>query len=84
MKLKKVQYKLRIEDGKFRISSLSNLGDASSSELFTEIANNFINSDPAFILRKIEPSLNLSLERTLTETINVLLKDVRLDEFFSV
>lgn len=82
VKLKKAQYKLRIEDGRFRISSLSNLGDAKSSELFTEIANNFINADPAFILRKIEPSLNLSLERILTETINVLLQDVRLDELF--
>lgn len=81
MKLKKVQYKLKIDDGKFRISSLSNIGDAKSSELFTEIANNFINSNPDFILRKIEPSLNEVLERIVTETLTILLKDVRLDEF---
>lgn len=83
VKLNKVQYKLKIEDGKFKISSLSNLGDARSSELFTEIANSFINNNPGFILRKIEPSLNNLLERILTETINTLLRDVRLDEFLA-
>lgn len=38
VKLKSVQFKMKIGDGQFRISSLSNLNDGSSpSTLFTEV-----------------------------------------------
>jgi len=84
VRLKRVQFKMKIEDGRFKLSSLSNANDQSvSSGLFTEIANNFVNSDPAFILRKIEPSLEKSFERILTDTVNVLFQDVTLDQLFS-
>uniref|UniRef100_A0A336M337 CSON008823 protein n=1 Tax=Culicoides sonorensis TaxID=179676 RepID=A0A336M337_CULSO len=81
VELKKVQYKMKIDNGKFKISSLSNKNNgigSGNSAIFTEIANNFINSDPSFILRKIEPSMEKKFVEILTDTVTVLFKDATL------
>lgn len=85
IRLKKVQYKMKIDDGKFKISSLRNLNEKNgeSNVLFTEIANNFINSDPTFILRRIEPSMQENFTGVLKDIIGVLFKDVKVSDFFA-
>ncbi|XP_063699310.1 uncharacterized protein LOC134829939 [Culicoides brevitarsis] len=88
VQLKKVQYKMKIDNGRFKISSLSNTNGESgigggNSQLFTEIANNFINSDPSFILRKIEPSMEKKFIEILEETINALLKDTTVNDLYT-
>lgn len=86
VQLKKVQYKMKIDNGRFKISSLSNTNDgigSGNSQLFTEIANNFINSEPNFILRKIEPSMEKKFVDIVTETINALCRDATIDDFYT-
>ncbi|XP_063703667.1 uncharacterized protein LOC134833315 [Culicoides brevitarsis] len=85
IKLKKVQYKLKIDDARFNIDSLKNLSDKTgqSSKLFTEIANNFVNSDPAFVLRKIEPKIQQLYSSKLQEIIETLFRDVKVSDFFA-
>lgn len=76
---------MKIDDGKFKISSLRNLNEKNgeSNVLFTEIANNFINSDPTFILRRIEPSMQENFTGVLKDIIGVLFKDVKVSDFFA-
>lgn len=86
VELKKVQYKMKIDNGRFKISSLSNTNDgigSGNSQLFTEIANNFINSDPSFILRKIEPSMEKNFLEILNETITAIMRDATLNDLYT-
>lgn len=86
VQLKKVQYKMKIDNGRFKISSLSNTNDgigSGNSQLFTEIANNFINSDPSFILRKIEPSMEKKFVDIVTDTINSLFRDATVNDLYT-
>lgn len=77
---------MKIDNGRFKISSLSNTNDgvgSGNSQLFTEIANNFINSDPSFILRKIEPSMEKKFVGILSETITALCRDATINDLFT-
>lgn len=49
--------------------------------LLNQIANTFINADPKFILRKIEPRLEHHFTEYLTKTIKSLLHNVKLQDF---
>lgn len=77
---------MKIDNGRFKISSLSNTNDgigSGNSQLFTEIANNFINSDPSFILRKIEPSMEKKFVDIVTDTINSLFRDATVNDLYT-
>uniref|UniRef100_A0A336KE16 CSON006914 protein n=1 Tax=Culicoides sonorensis TaxID=179676 RepID=A0A336KE16_CULSO len=79
-----------IGDAKLNIDSLAvsndeiEKGNGTDRILLRKISNNFINSNPSFIIKQIEPSMETAFREYLSNMIMTLFEDVTLTDMFSI